>query len=236
MLKIRVVIQLRDYMMDVDIKSDNTDTIVLMGNNGSGKSTILNLISGILTPESGRIEVSGRVLFDSGTNINLPPDQRDVSYVFQNYALFPHMTVFENVAFGLRMRKMPGDIIGQKVREELEMIGMWDLRGEKAVKLSGGQKQKIALARSLIIQPSLLMLDEPLSALDIQTQSMMRSYLKEKIKILKIPCILVTHSLHDALELGDLAYILDRGRVAISGDPASILKKGNSIFVDNFFC
>jgi len=143
------------------------------------------------------------------------------------------MTVFDNVAFGPRMRRASG--VEKRVRAELEEIGMWELREAKAGRLSGGQKQKVALARCLATRPSLLLMDEPLSALDVETQAAMRDYIKRRISEERIPALIVTHSLHDAAELGDSIIVLDRGHVAACGAPETTLRKGANKFIDNFF-
>ncbi len=231
MLRIKAVKKLRDYTLDVDIRADGA--AVLMGNNGSGKTTVLNLAAGIVRPDSGAIEISGEKLFDSTSGADVPVEDRNVGYVFQNYALFPHMTVYDNVAFGLRMRNASDT--GERVRAELEALGMWGLRDAKAVRLSGGEKQKVALARCLASRPSLLLMDEPLSALDVEMQAAMRGYIKRRIAEACIPAVVVTHSLLDAVELGDRVFVMDRGRVAVEGTPEDILKKGANKFIDNFF-
>ena len=235
MLRIKAVRKLRDFTLDVDIEANQGETLVLMGSNGSGKTTVLNLIAGLMSPDSGVIEVAGRTLYSSGGGVGVPPEQRNIGYVFQSYALFPHLTVFDNVAFGLRMRKLPNEEIRSRVREELGLVGMWDLRGVKAAKLSGGQKQKVALARSLVIRPALLLMDEPLSALDAGTHASIRDSLQQRLRKDKITTVVVLHSLSDALALGDKACVMDRGQVVLSGKPGDILKQGQGQFVDNLF-
>jgi molybdate transport system ATP-binding protein len=235
MIRIKARKALRDYVLDVDIGAADGETVVLMGSNGSGKTTVLNLVAGLVAPDEGLVAVGGRTLFDSSAGIDVPPEQRNAGYVFQQYALFPHMTVRENVAFGLRMRRTPGDEAVARIREELEALGLWELRDARAAKLSGGQRQRVALARSLVIRPALLLLDEPLSALDARTHGAMREVLRERIKKRRIPAILVLHGLRDALELGDKIYVLDRGQVALSGKPDEILGKGQDRIVDDLF-
>ena len=235
MLKISVTRKLRDFTLDVKLAAESGEMLVLMGNNGSGKTTVLNLVAGLMTPDSGSIEADGKKLFSSDEGIDVPPERRNVGYVFQNYALFPHMSVFDNVAFGLRMRQLQRDEIQRRVREELEPVGMWELKDVKAAKLSGGQKQKVALARSLVIEPALLLMDEPLSALDARTHAMVRDSLQQRLKRDKITTIVVLHSLSDVLALGDKACVLDRGKVVLSGKPGDILKQGQGQFVDNLF-
>lgn len=235
MLRIKAARKLRDFVMDVDITAGPGETLVLMGNNGSGKTTVLNLVAGLMSPDEGAIEVSGRTLYSSEAGIDVPPEQRNIGYVFQSYALFPHMTVFDNVAFGLRMRKLPAEDIHSRVRSELEPVGMWDLQGVKAAKLSGGQKQKVALARSLVIEPALLLLDEPMSALDARTHASVRESLRERLKKDRVTTIVVLHSLSDTLSLGDKACVMDRGQIVLSGKPGDILKQGQGQYVDNLF-
>lgn len=234
MLRIRAAKKLRDFTLDVDIESDN-GTVVLMGNNGSGKTTVLNLVAGIARPDSGLIEVKGKAFFDSEIGIDVPIEDRNVGYVFQNYALFPHMSVYDNVAFGLRMRNAPHVEVRERVKAELEGLGMWELRNAKASRLSGGQKQKVALARCLAARPSLLLMDEPLSALDAETRTWTRSCIKERIRDGHMPAIIVTHSLADAVELGDMVFIMDRGRVVASGRAGEMLKNGSHKFINSFF-
>ncbi|MGA9140586.1 MAG: ABC transporter ATP-binding protein [Methanocella sp.] len=223
MLRINVRKALRDYDLDVDITVTDSETLVLMGNNGSGKTTVLNMVAGLMRPDAGLIETPSGVMFEHETGVDLPPEARNTGYVFQNYALFPHMTVFDNVAFGLRMKKTPPAEVIARVRSELESLGLWELRDERAIKLSGGQKQKVALARGIIIEPSLLMLDEPLSALDIETQVSMRRELKLRIRNAGVPAIVVTHDPADARALADVICIMDRGKIRASGKPDNIL-------------
>jgi molybdate transport system ATP-binding protein len=234
LIRIKVRKTLRDYTLDADIESDS-GVSVLMGSNGSGKTTVLNLVAGITSPDLGSIEVSGEALFDSKSGKDVPMEQRNVGYVFQNYALFPHMSVYDNVAFGLRMRKTPAPEIDRKVRAELEGMGLWELRNVKVSRLSGGQKQKVALARCLIIKPSLLLMDEPLSALDMEMQGTMRGIIKQRITNERIPAIIVTHSLLDAVELADRVFVMEHGMVAASGTPDEMLVKGKNKFIDSFF-
>jgi ABC-type spermidine/putrescine transport systems, ATPase components len=235
MIRINARKKLRDFELDADITADDGETIVLMGGNGSGKSTMLNIAAGLMSPEEGVVSIAGRTLFDSQAGIDVPPEQRNIGYVFQQYALFPHVTVYDNVAFGLRMRKASKETIERKVRAELESLGLWEFRQARAAKLSGGQKQKVALARSMVIDPALLLLDEPLSALDAGMHTTMREVMKERIKERRIPCLIVLHSLRDALELGDRVCVMDRGQVTLSGVPAEVLRKGQDRFVDNLF-
>ena len=217
MLEIDIEKRLRDFDLSLRLNVDRGQTMMLVGDNGCGKTTLLNLIAGLDRPDRGRIALDGMALFDSDLRIDLPPEARGIGYVFQSYALFLHMSVYDNVAFGLRARKMPAQDIDLRVEKHLEEAGLWEVRRAKAADVSGGQKQRVALARALIIEPKLLLLDEPLSALDVRRQAAMRAELKETIRACSVPCIIVTHDLRDVVSLGDLACFLERGRVAMRG-------------------
>lgn len=234
-LEVNVAKKLRDFELDIHFKVEMGEILALIGENGCGKTTVLNLISGLVAPDRGTISMDGVRLYDSGSMTDVPAEARNVGYLFQNYALFPHMSVYDNVAFGLRMRKEPSHVIDSKVRYMLEQRGLWALRGEKATRLSGGQKQKVALSRALVIDPCLLLLDEPLSALDAETQSAMRVELREHIKALGMPSVIVTHNVKDAMEISDTVCLIERGRIKMSGAPGEVLRKGISHFIDSFF-
>lgn len=217
MLEISVQKRLRDFDLEVSLSVPEGEILMLVGENGCGKSTLLNMVAGLLTPDAGEITLSGEPLFDSNLRINLPPENRKIGYVFQNYALFPHLTVRENVAFGLRARHLSRQKIEERVNEQLKAAGLWDLRDAKAVKISGGQKQRTALARALSIEPRLLLLDEPLAALDIRRQAEMRKELGSLIRDFGVPSIVVTHDLRDVVSIGDIVSLMETGRVIHTG-------------------
>ena len=226
MLEIDIEKSLRDFDLQLRLDVYQGQTLMLVGDNGCGKTTLLNLIAGLDRPDRGRIALDGRPLFDSDLGIDLPPEARGVGYVFQSYALFPHMSVYDNVAFGLRARKMPAEDIDRRVEKHLKEAGLWEIRRAKAADVSGGQKQRVALARALIIEPKLLLLDEPLSALDVRRQVAMRAELRETIRACGVPCIIVTHDLRDVVSLGDNACLLERGRVAMRGRAEDVASWG----------
>lgn len=226
MLEIDIEKRLRDFDLQLRLDVKQGQTMMLVGDNGCGKTTLLNLIAGLDRPARGRIALDGRSLFDSDLGIDLPPEARGVGYVFQSYALFPHMSVYDNVAFGLRARKMPAEDIDRRVEKHLKEAGLWEIRRAKAADVSGGQKQRVALARALIIEPKLLLLDEPLSALDVRRQVAMRAELRETIRACGVPCIIVTHDLRDVVSLGDNACLLERGRVAMRGRAEDVASWG----------
>ncbi|WP_332449037.1 ABC transporter ATP-binding protein [Methanoculleus sp.] len=234
MLSVHAVRDLRDFVLDVTLSVRSGETLVLIGENGSGKSTVLNLISGILTPDCGEIVLGDRTLFSSGERIDIPPESRNIGHLFQSYALFPHMTVSENVAFGLRCRKVPKAEIADAVAEQLAAMHLSDLADVNVGRLSGGQRQRVGLARALVLDPDLLLLDEPLAAVDMRAQGAMRSELCDRIKDAGIPCIVVTHNLRDALELGDRLCLLEDGRVVADGVPAEVLSMRENGFIASF--
>ena len=228
MLEIDIKKRLRDFDLRVQLEIARGKTLMLVGDNGCGKTTLLNLVAGLDNPDKGRIALDGRVLYDSDNGTNLPPEARGIGYVFQSYALFPHMSVYDNVAFGLRTRRMANGEIKILVKEHLEAAGLWEIRKAKAANVSGGQKQRVALARALIIEPRLLLLDEPLSALDVRKQATMRRELKETIRACGVPCIIVTHDLRDVACMGDQACLLEQGMIAQHAGAHEVLSWGLS--------
>ena len=234
MLEFRAVRKLRDFVLDLALSVLPGETLVLIGENGAGKSTVLNLISGILTPDEGEITLGDRVLFSSEERINLHPENRNIGHLFQSYALFPHMTVAENVALGLRCRKLPEPEIKRAVAEQLETINLSELADVNVGRLSGGQRQRVALARALVLDPDLLLLDEPLAAVDMRSQAAMRRELRERIRKTGIPCIVVTHSLRDAVELGDRLGLMEDGHLVAGGRPEEVLRMRENRFIASF--
>ena len=234
MLSVHVGRQLRDFAIDVALSVRCGETLVLIGENGAGKSTVLNLISGILAPDRGEIDLGGRMLFSSEERIDIPTESRNIGHLFQSYALFPHMTVAENVAFGLRCRKLPEPEIKRAVAEQLETINLSELADVNVGRLSGGQRQRVALARALVLDPDLLLLDEPLAAVDMRSQAAMRRELRERIQKTGIPCIVVTHSLRDAVELGDRLGLMEDGHLVAGGRPEEVLRMRENRFIASF--
>lgn len=235
MIEIVVKKALRDFVLDVDIRMPDGGTLVLLGENGAGKSTILNLVAGLMTPDAGHIRIGSETFVDTICRTCIPTESRGTGFVFQDYALFPHMTVAENIAYGLRIRHLPRDVIDAWVRELAGPLDLLSVCDERVGNLSGGQRQRVALLRALAMQPKCLLLDEPFSALDVRTQVQMRQELKGILAAAKVPAIMVTHDLRDAVALGDRICLMEQGKIVLCGNADTILKKGQHPFIDQFF-
>ena len=233
MLKVLARKKLRDFSIDVDICIESNVTVML-GPSGHGKTMVLNMIAGITRPDDGKISIGNTLLFDSSKGISIGMEKRNIGFVFQDYALFPHLSVFENVAYGLKARGQPAAEIQLRVMRELERFAISSLQHEIPARLSAGQRQRVALARALVIDPCLLLMDEPLSALDMQLRSRVRSELKELLHQLEIPTIIVTHDVLDAIGLGGTVIVLEHGRIAQLGTYEDLLAAPSSRFVAEF--
>jgi len=221
-LEVVISKQLREYTLNLTLRAQPGEITVLMGLNGSGKSTTLNIVAGLLRPDAGTILLNDRCLCETREGIDVPPDCRDIGYVLQNPAVFPHMTVYENVAFGLRARHYPRPYVSEKTSEWMEHLQISDLAQIKAGRLSGGQKQRVALARALATKPELLMLDEPFTALDQESTRGVKDLIRNFVREMNIPCVLVTHRLLDSQEIGDRALVICRGVMEWEGSPGQM--------------
>ncbi len=202
--------------------------LTLLGPSGCGKTTLLRLLAGFETPDSGEIMLNGRLVN------HLTPDQRHVNMVFQSYALFPHMTVFDNVAFGLRCQGTPEHRIIERVNEVLRMVKLSELAQRKPDKLSGGQQQRVAMARAVVNEPQVLLLDEPLSALDYHLRRKMQVELKALQRRLGITFIMVTHDQEEALSMSDRIVVMNHGYIEQIGTPRDIYEEPVNLFVAQF--
>jgi molybdate transport system ATP-binding protein len=208
------------FELDVTFTLAEGITIVF-GASGAGKTTLLDCIAGLTTPDSGRITVAGRVLFDSDQGVNLPVQSRRIGYVFQDLALFPHLSVRANVAYGLS--GIHGQEREQRVHEALDTLGILSLRDRRPAQLSGGERQRVALARALVIEPSILLLDEPLAALDLPVRMKIADDLRRSIQNLPVPVLYVTHSRDEVFMLGERMLVLERGKIIAQGTPHEVL-------------
>lgn len=209
------------FLLDVAIAVPPGITI-LFGPSGAGKSTLLDCVAGLLTADQGSVSAGGQLLFDSEKKINLPPHLRRVAYVFQSLALFPHMTVEENVAYGVNA--LPSEERSARVREILKAFGVEKLRARKPAEISGGERQRTALARSLVTRPRVLLLDEPLSGLDAIRKAAIVDDLRAWNAEHSIPILYVTHSREEVSALGERVIALDHGRVVSAGTPLEVLE------------
>jgi len=212
----------------VSLEVAEGEFVTLLGPSGCGKTTTLNLIAGFLEPSAGGIEIGGRRVD------GLPPFRRDLGVVFQDYALFPHMTVAENVAFGLRMRGLPRAEIAARVAEALALVKLSGLEARRPHQLSGGQRQRVALARALVIRPRMLLLDEPLSNLDLKLREEMRLEISALQRRLGIATVFVTHDQGEALAMSDRIAVMRAGAIEQCGPPTEIYRRPRTRFVAEF--
>jgi len=231
MLSVQASKALREFTLSVAFEVEAGETLVVIGPSGCGKTTTLNIISGLLRPEAGRVVLEGGTLFDSSAGIDVPVEKRKIGYVFQDFALFPHLSLADNVAYGLHCQKMKKDKIAARVQWALEMVGLAGMAQRKPPQISGGEKQRVALARAIALESPLLLLDEPLGALDAQTRRSVRGELRAVLRKVQRTTIMVTHDHVDALTFGDRICVLDRGEIIQIGDKHELLTSPRCKFV-----
>lgn len=212
----------------IDLDIEKGEFLTLLGPSGCGKTTTLSMIAGFFQPTTGEIFLDGESIEDE------PPFKRDTGMVFQDYALFPHMTVDQNVSFGLRMRKVPKQETGKRVGRALELVHLSGLGGRRPAELSGGQRQRVALARALVVEPKVLLLDEPLSNLDLKLREAMRLEITNLQRELGITAIYVTHDQGEALVMSTRIAVMNRGRIEQLAPPVSIYQEPTTRFVAEF--
>ena len=231
------LIRLRDLCMAFDdelvldhinLYINDSEFLTLLGPSGCGKTTTLRIIGGFTTPTSGDVTFDGERIND------VPPHKRQINTVFQKYALFPHLDVFENIAFGLRIAKVPEDEIRQRVGEMLEVVSLKSFDRRRVDQLSGGQQQRVAIARALVNRPKVLLLDEPLGALDLRLRKDMQNELKRIQQQMGITFIYVTHDQEEALTMSDTVVVMDKGRIQQIGTPEDIYNEPKNAFVADF--
>lgn len=210
------------------------EALVLLGQSGCGKTSTMRCLAGLEEPSSGRIIIDDVVVFDSEKGINLPPNKRNVGMVFQSYAVWPHMTVFQNVAYSLKVQRLSKAETQERVMDVLTMVGLEKFADRGASLLSGGQMQRVALARSLVMRPSVLMLDEPLSNLDARLRDRLRVELREIQLRLGLTCVYVTHDQHEAFALADRIALLQGGKIVQIGGPREMYETPASASIAHF--
>jgi molybdate transport system ATP-binding protein len=235
MLEARVQGRWSGLDFDVELRVEGAP-LSLVGPNGAGKTTLLRMILGVVRPSSGRISLGGKVLFDSGAGIDVPPEARGIAYVPQHYALFPHLSALENAGFGLQ-HAHPG--LSRPERETraralLERLEIAHLADRLPKELSGGERQRVALARALAPEPRALVLDEPLAALDVGVRRSVRRFLADSLSQLKLPTLVVTHEPADAGALGGDVAVMERGRIVQRGALAELARAPATRFVEEF--
>jgi iron(III) transport system ATP-binding protein len=209
-------------------------TLALLGPSGCGKTTILRCLAGLENADAGVIEIAGRTVFDCAAGVNLKPEQRDLGVVFQSYAVWPHMTVAENVGFPLKVRRYPKAEIAARTSRILDLVGLANAKDKPATALSGGQQQRVALARALVHEPSLVLFDEPMSNLDAQLRARMRMELAVLQEQLGFTAIYVTHDQAEAFALAETVVVMNHGRIETAGDPRDVFARPQTPFVAEF--
>jgi molybdate transport system ATP-binding protein len=230
-LQARVELTLGQLHLDVDIAVDSGELVVLLGPNGAGKTTLLRALAGLVPLSDGRVVLDGDVLEDVAEGARVPTERRPIGFVFQDYLLFPHLSAMENVAFGLRARRVPRAEARRRATAWLERVGLGDYARARPGALSGGQAQRVALARAMVADPRLLLLDEPLAALDAATRSEVRRDLRRHLASFDGTRLLVTHDPLEAMTMADRLVVLENGRVTQTGTAAQVSAQPRSRYV-----
>jgi iron(III) transport system ATP-binding protein len=223
-----------DILKGVSVAVPPGKVVALLGPSGSGKTSLLRAVAGLETPHRGSIRIGEKVLFDATERIDLPAEERGLGLVFQSYALWPHRTVFGNVAYGLKLRKVAEDQIRLRVHKALAQIGLMQLAERYPHQLSGGQQQRAALARALVYEPPVILLDEPLSNLDAKLREEARAWLRELIVSLDLSALLVTHDQIEAMAIADRITLLNAGAVEQVGTPTELYREPATVFAAEF--
>jgi len=220
-----------EFRVDLTLSIPPGRTVALLGPNGAGKSTAVDVLAGLLPVESGRVTLGGVILDEPDADRFVPPEQRNVGVVFQDYLLFPHLTAIDNVAFGLRSRRLSREQALARAGDWLERLGLSDMAQRRPGELSGGQSQRVALARALVTEPDLLLLDEPLSALDVTTRARLRRDLAEYLEGFPGPRLLITHDPTEAVLLAEEIHVLEEGKVTQTGSADDIRLRPRTQYV-----
>ena len=226
-----VCVEYPDFTLDVELTADRGAVVCVLGPNGADKSTLLAALAGLAPLARGRIELDGRLLADAAAGLAVPPERRPIGVVFQDYLLFPHLSALDNVAYGLRSRGLPRRAARARARAWLEQVGLSDLAAALPARLSGGQAQRVALTRALAVEPALLLLDEPLAALDVRTRAETRRALRARLGEFGGVKLIVTHDPLEAIALADRLVVIEQGRVVQTGAPAEVTARPRSAWV-----
>ena len=218
----------------VSLTVGQSEHVTLLGPSGCGKTTTLRAIAGLEEPSGGTIRIAGNTVYSAAERRNVPAERRGISMVFQSYAVWPHMSVFDNVAYGLRVRKLPGDEVTREVERALDLVQMRDFATRSAALLSGGQQQRVALARAIAFSPNVLLFDEPLSNLDAKLRAEMRVELRDLQRRLGVTSVYVTHDQEEALAISDRGVVMNVGGIEQIGTPEDIYNRPKTRFVADF--
>jgi iron(III) transport system ATP-binding protein len=225
---------LNPILKGVSMNLQRGEVVALLGPSGSGKTTLLRAVAGLESPRLGTIDIGSRRVFDGSKNFEMPAEQRNLGLVFQSYALWPHKTVFDNVAYGLSLRKVKSADIAARVNEVLSQLGLGHLGERFPHQLSGGQQQRVAIARALVYNPPVILLDEPLSNLDAKLREEARAFLRELIVRLGLSALMVTHDQSEAMAISDRILLLNNGKIEQQGTPQSMYETPNTLFTAEF--
>lgn len=218
----------------IDLDVYRGELVILLGPSGCGKTTLLRVVAGLQAAETGSVSIDGRTVFDSERGIRVPAEKRDGGMIFQSYALWPHMTAYENVGFPLKTRRLPRGVIKDKVNSALEMVGIPELAGQRPNNMSGGQQQRVALARALVADAKYILFDEPLSNVDAKVREHLRAELSDLQKQIGFAGLYVTHDQLEALQLGSRVAVMKAGRIVQLGTPQEVYQQPTSSYVANF--
>jgi iron(III) transport system ATP-binding protein len=223
-----------DVLRGVSVSVPPGKVVALLGPSGSGKTTLLRAVAGLETPHRGTISIGDKAIFDAAKSIDVPPEKRGLGLVFRSYALWPHRTVADNIAYGLRLRRVPADEVKSRIDKALAQIGLSGLAERYPHQLSGGQQQRVALARALIYEPPVILLDEPLSNLDAKLREEARDWLRALIVSLNLSALLVTHDQIEAMAMADRIALLNHGMIEQEGASIELYKEPATLFAAEF--
>ncbi len=229
MIDIHVVKKQGDFRINAMFSSEETGITALYGDSGAGKTSIINMVAGLLRPDKGHITIAGNCLFDSDKGINVSPEKRRIGYIFQEGRLFPHLNVLSNLTYGMRL--IPHLQRYVKIDQVVNLLGIESLLDRRPAKLSGGEKQRVAIGRALLTSPTILLMDEPLASLDAARKAEVLPFITALTKNLSVPILYVTHDLDEIMTLANNVVLIKSGRAIASGSPEEVIQANNSKFI-----